>query len=173
MAQRRGAPRKVPITLAGKKPAEQRPAPAATTQNQIDNFVTRGLLTWFAASAARRYAALVAAPPVAGAVVVGSAAGRRLVVEGQAGQAAAAEAADAATLALRARDLVCRQIGRDAEALICAAAVEGKSFRQIAAANGDTARDGARRSAAQFRAACDDLARVMAGEQFQKLLAKS
>lgn len=171
---RRGAPRKVAITLAGQKPA---PPPARrrspTKHNLIDHFVTCGLLSWFAAGAARRYAGVVEPSLAPSSAIAGPVAARRLVVQEGAGQTAAAETLDAQAGATAMRNLVRAELGADAEALIYAVAVEARSFVEIARERGDQRATANRAWARTFRRACDDLARVLISEKAQKVLAKS
>lgn len=170
---RRGAPRKVAITLAGRT---QAPAPPPrripAKPNLIDHFVTCGLLSWFSAAAARRYARALEpwrAPTIS---IAGPVAARLLVAEEGAGQTAAAGEIDAQACATALRYFVRAELGKDDEALIYAVAVEGRSFREIASAHGDERATANRRLARAFRLACDDLARVIVSEKAQKILAK-
>lgn len=170
---RRGAPRKVAITLAGQKPA---PPPARrrspTKHNLIDHFVTRGLLSWFAAGAVRRYAAMVEPAHAPAVAIAGPVAARRLVAQEGAGQSAAADGIDAEACATAIRFLVRAELGKDDEALIYAVAVEARSFVEIARERGDQRATANRAWARTFRRACDDLARVLVSEKAQKVLAK-
>lgn len=171
---RRGAPRKVAITLAGQQPA---PPPirrrSSPKHNLIDHFVTRGLLSWFAAGAVRRYAAMVEPAHAPAVAIAGPVAARRLVAQEGAGQSAAAESLDAQAGASAMRNLVRAELGADAEALIYAVAVEARSFVEIARERGDGRATANRAWARIFRQACDDLARVLISEKAQKVLAKS
>jgi len=170
---RRGAPRKVAITLAGQKPAAPPPTRRSPSKpNLIDHFVTCGLLSWFAAAAARRYARAVEPWCAPSSAIAGQVAARLLVVQGGAGQTAAAEDFDAQACAVALRHLVRAELGKDDEALIYAVAVEARSFREIASAQGDERATANRRLARAFRLACDDLVRVMASKKAQKILAK-
>lgn len=158
-----GAPRKVPISLAG-RPAQlaQRPRLIRRAhKNYLEEFVGAGLMTWFSAGAARAYARqveIVAEPASLGT----RARTHRHVADSDRGESAQRSAL--------VRAFVRAQLGHDAEKILYAVMIEHRLFTPISVELGWSGWDANRRCAAAFRKACEDLARLAATPQGVDLL---
>ncbi len=171
---RRGRPRKVSITLAGSRPvsapARRAPPPGVRPFDLIEKLLSVNALSWFDAAAARAY---VRALSAADAMPIASDPHREKVRRnGDVRGSSAALALAARDLSTQFHSFVVSHIGRDADALLRRALIEGRTFRALAVEAGKPPRSGAERLAQDFRQACSDLARCLALPAGAALVAK-
>lgn len=170
---RRGAPRKVTITLADAPQPAAIPKPKRQSKyDRLDFLVSKGLVSWFDAGSARIYQRAMTPRASSAGAVIGKASARLSITQGDARRSAAAAALDHQALAIELQKFLVAQIGSDAAAILDAVLICDRTFQDIAQAAGNRAWNAATLVSYQFRQACVDLTRALSLPRGREIVAK-
>lgn len=170
---RRGAPRKVAITLAGAPQPAAIPKPKRQSKyDRLEFLVSKGLVSWFDAGSARIYQRAMTPRASSAGAVIGKASARISITQGDARRSAAASSLDHRLIAAELRTFLSGQLGSTTVELLDAILIDDHTFQYIAQEGGNMAWNAATLVSYRFRQACVDLTRALSMPRGREIVAK-